>query len=253
MKIATFNVNSIRVRLDLVLDWLAVNEPDVLAIQETKCEDASFPAEAFEDCGYHVAYHGMKTYNGVAIASREPGIGVVKGLPGTEDCRLLAAHVGGVHVINTYVPNGTRVGSEKFDYKIEWLARFTEFVRGRFSPDDPVVWLGDINIAPTADDVYDSPKMLGGVGHHPREFEALARVVDWGWQDVFRRFTEGGGHYTFWDYVIPRSFERNLGWRIDHIYASPGMAGRCRSCAIDLEPRRAEKPSDHTVVVAEFA
>lgn len=256
MKVATFNANSIRARLDLVLDWLAEHEPDVLALQEIKCENDKFPIEAFEEAGWHVAVHGQKMHNGVAIVSRPPLQDVSRGLEDPafpEDCRLIAATVDGIRIVDTYVPNGTRVGSEKFEYKLRWLDRLGAYFRERFRPDDPVIWLGDINIAPRPEDVYDSPKLLGEVGHHPDEFAALDRILAWGWVDAFRLFTQGGGHYTYWDFVIPRAVERNLGWRIDHIYLSPGLRERCVSCVINVEPRKRERPSDHTFVVAELA
>lgn len=255
MKIATFNANSIRARLEIVLDWLADNEPDVLAIQETKCEDDKFPREAFEETGWNVAIHGQKSYNGVALVSRQPIVGATMGFGDPawpDDCRILAAEVGGVPIINTYVPNGTAVGSEKFHYKLRWLARFGELVSTTLSPDRPAVWLGDINIAPTDDDVFDPARHRGKVGFHPDEHAALAKLVDWGWVDCFRKHTAGPGHYTFWEFVIPKAFERNLGWRIDHIYATAPLADKCRSCTIDRGPRGLEKPSDHTFVMAEF-
>lgn len=255
VKIATFNANSIRVRLEIVLDWLAHHQPDVLAIQETKVEDDKFPHEAFEESGYNVAFHGQKTYNGVAIASLHPIQNVRTGFGDpafAEDCRVMLAEVDGVTIVNTYVPNGTSVGSEKFAYKLAWLKRFRQLCDARLSQAAPVVWLGDINIAPEPDDVYDSPKLLGGVGHHPSEFAALKEVAEWGWVDCFRKFTQGPGHYTYWDFVIPNSVKRGLGWRIDHIYASPTYAGKCVGCTIDLAPRLLDRPSDHTFVIAEF-
>lgn len=255
MKIATFNANSIRVRLPIVLDWLAENEPDVLAIQETKVEDDKFPRDDFEELGYHVAIHGQKTYNGVALVSRHPIAGSVTGFGDPAwpaDCRILRADIAGVTVVNTYVPNGTKVGSDKFDYKLRWLERFREYCDRTLDPARPVVWLGDINIAPKPEDVFDSPRVLGGVGHHPAEFAALEKIVEWGWVDLFRKFTQGPGHHTFWEFVIPKAFERDLGWRIDHIYAPPAFAERCTACVIDKAPRGLERPSDHTFVVAEF-
>lgn len=255
MKIATYNVNSIRSRLPIVLDWLAEHEPDVLAMQESKCEDDKFPVADFEDLGYHVAIHGQKSYNGVAIASREPMQNVSCGMGDPlfpEDCRVLIGHVDGVAVVNTYVPNGTQVGTDKFEYKLRWLERFGTMIAERFRPSDPVIWLGDINIAPTPDDVYDSRGKLGRVGHHPLEFAALDRVRSWGWHDCFRKFTQGPGHYTYWDFVILTSVEKNFGWRIDHIYASDALIHNCTQCQIDRAPRTMEKPSDHTVVWAEF-
>jgi exodeoxyribonuclease-3 len=255
VKIATYNVNSIRQRLPIVLEWLAEYEPDVLAVQETKCEDAKFPVGEFEDLGYHVALHGQKGFNGVATISREPLVNVTTGLGDPlfpEDCRVVIGDYVGVSVINTYVPNGTAVGTDKFEYKLRWLERFGRMVAERYRPTDQVVWLGDINIAPTPNDVYNAASKLGKVGHHPAEFKALEAIGGWGWEDCFRKFTAGPGHYTYWDYVILTSVEKNFGWRIDHIYASPGLYPACIACEIDRAPRSMEKPSDHTVVWAEF-
>jgi exodeoxyribonuclease-3 len=255
MKIATFNAAGVRARLDRVVEWLAANEPDVLAIQETKVEDAKFPRGPFEELGYELSYHGQKSWNGVAVVSRLPISNARFGF-GDElmpsDARILACEIGGVTVINTYVPNGSAVGSEKFAYKLRWLERFRLYLNQNFRPDEPLVWLGDINIAPTPDDVYDSRRMLGGVGHHPDEFARLAQIVEFGLTDLFRLHTSGPGHFTYWDFVIPRSVDRNLGWRIDHIYATEPMARHCTGVTIDLPARKMEKPSDHTFVTATF-
>ncbi|MBI5706313.1 MAG: exodeoxyribonuclease III [Armatimonadetes bacterium] len=255
MKVATFNVNGIRARLDIVLDWLGENEPDVLAIQESKCEDGSFPMEAFEDAGWQVAIHGQKGFNGVALISRQPILNVSTGFGDPlwpEDCRIIQGQVGPLTILNTYVPNGTQVGSEKFDYKLRWMERFRSLVASRFSAGSPVVWLGDINVAPTSDDLFDPEKHRGKVGFSQVEIDALKANTDWGWNDLFRKFESGPGHHTFWEFVIPKAFERNLGWRIDHIYAPADLAARCVSCRIDKHPRGLERPSDHTPVVAEF-
>jgi exodeoxyribonuclease-3 len=255
MKVATFNANSVRARLPIILDWLAENEPDVLALQETKVDDEHFPIADFEDAGWTVAIHGQKSYNGVALVSRAPLSNVRTGFGDPlmpEDCRIISAEFGGVAIVNTYVPNGSSVGSEKFVYKLQWLGRFGRYLAERYKPAEQVLWLGDINIAPTPDDVFDSAKHFGGVGHHPDEFAALGSVVGWGLTDLFRKFTEGPGHYTFWEFVIPKSYERNLGWRIDHFYATEALAARCSSCVVDRGPRELERPSDHTFVVAEF-
>lgn len=255
MKVATFNANSIRARLPIVLDWLAENRPDVLALQETKVDDSQFPVREFQDVGWHVAMHGTRGRNGVALIASSPILGVSVGFEDgawPDDGRLIAGRVGGLWVLNTYVPNGTAVGSEQFDYKLRWLRRFARYVADRFKVTDPVVWMGDINIAPTEEDLYNPKKYRGSVGFHPDEIAVLDEVKSWGWVDVFRRLNFGGGHYTYWDYVIPRSVERNLGWRIDHIYAPPHVAEKCKACYIDREPRTRERPSDHTFVVAEF-
>lgn len=256
MTIATFNANSIRVRMPIILDWLAEHEPDVLAIQETKCEDDKFPLSDIEDAGYHAAFAGQKSYNGVAILSREPAQQVRFGFDDPmwpDDKRVMCASVGGVRVINTYVPNGNKVGNEKWTYKMGWLERFRGLLAVELQSHANVVWVGDINIAPKPEDVYDSPRLLGGVGHHPDEFTRLDAITALGVQDLFRKFTPGGGHFTYWDFFIPRAVERGLGWRIDHIYANPTMAARATRCEIDLEPRKLERPSDHTFVVVEFA
>lgn len=256
MRIATFNANSIRARLEIVLDWLAEQEPDVLAIQETKCQDQDFPVAPFEEAGYNVAFHGMKSYNGVALISKAPARGARTGI-GDEafghDCRVLTAEFDGVTVVNTYVPNGTKVGSEKWTYKLAWLARFRDYLEATVARNPNTVWLGDVNIAPEPRDVYDSAKVLGGVGHHPDEFAALDRIQELGLVDLFRKFEPGGGHFTFWEFVIPRAVERGIGWRIDHIYAPPALAEKCTDCWIDMKPRLLDRPSDHTFVLADFA
>ncbi len=255
MRIATFNANSIRARLEIVLDWLAENEPDVLAIQEIKCENDKFPLADFEEAGWNAAVSGQKSYNGVAILSRQPIQNVRAGFEDPtwpDDCRILCAEVGGVSIVNTYVPNGSAVGSEKFDYKLRWLPRFSQLVSERFRADQRVVWLGDINIAPTENDLFDAARHEGKVGFHPDEINALENLKEWGWHDCFRKFESGPGHYTFWEFVIPKAFEKNLGWRIDHIYTTATMLDRCTRCWIDKEPRALERPSDHTFVVADF-
>jgi exodeoxyribonuclease III len=255
VRIATYNAAGIRARKDILLDWLAENEPDVLAVQETKVEDDKFPVDDFEDLGYHVAFHGQKSWNGVAILSRSAILDVRTGMGDAlfpDDRRIISAEVDGIRIINTYVPNGNTVGSEKFEYKLKWLERFAMYLRENYSPKQPLVWLGDVNIAPTRDDVYDSPRMLGGVGHHPDEFSRLDKIVDFGLVDVFRKHHQGPGFYTYWEFTIPVAVKRNLGWRIDHIYATEPLAALCSSCQIDVEARKVEKPSDHTFVVATF-
>jgi exodeoxyribonuclease-3 len=251
--IATFNAASIRARLPILVEWLAENEPDLLAIQETKVEDDKFPLADFEEVGYHAALNGQKAWNGVAFLTKAPVSRVVKGFADdtfVEDARIITCEYEGITFINTYVPNGNTVGSEKFEYKLRWLERFRKMLEERYRPDQPLIWLGDINIAPTPDDVYNSAKMLGGVGHHPEEFSRLATIQDWGLTDLFRIKSQGSGYYTFWDFVIPRSVDRNLGWRIDHIYGTGPIVERCEDCWIDLAPRKLDKPSDHTFVLA---
>lgn len=230
--------------------------PDLVALQETKVEDGSYPFAEFEELGYTSTVHGQKTYNGVAFLAREPIEDVSRGFGDKdwpEDCRIIRARVRGVTVVNTYVPNGTAVGGEKWDYKLRWLERFRRYCDELASTGDKVVWLGDINIAPTADDVFESEKKFGDVGHHPEEFARWGEIVDWGWNDCFRELTAGPGHHTFWDFRIPGSLVRGLGWRIDHIYASDGLKGQLMRCWCDEHVRTREKPSDHAPVLAEFS
>ncbi len=255
MKIATFNANSIRMRVPILLDWIQSESPDLLAIQETKVENGSFPFSEFERLGYEIAIHGQKARSGVAFLSKKKMENLQMDFQDEHfppDCRLIAGDYCGIRFVNTYVPNGTEVGSEKFEYKLNWMARLRKFFDETCDKEQPVVWLGDINVARKPDDVFESKKHFGKIGHHPDEFAALDEVTDWGFVDVFRKFHEGPGHYTFWDYRVPNSVARNLGWRIDLIYANEPLASKFQSCVIDLKPRLKEKPSDHTFLIAEF-
>lgn len=255
MKVATFNANSIRVRLGITLDWLAENEPDALLLQETKCEDSQFPVADFEEAGWNVAIDGQKSYNGVAIISRHAIQNVQRGMGDPawpDDKRIISASILGTRIVNTYVPNGTKVGSEKWDYKLGWLERFRSYLSAQRQQFGDCLWAGDINIALRPEDVYDSAKVLGGVGHHPKEFERLSAIIDDGWTDLFRVLNKDPGHFTYWEFVVPRAVERNVGWRIDHIYGTPGLVGKLKACTIDKEPRMLERPSDHTFVQAEL-
>jgi len=255
MLVATYNAASIRPRVDLITEWLAVNEPDILAIQETKCEDEKFPVEPFEELGYCVTLNGQKAWNGVALLSREPAQSVIRGFDDPlmpEDARILTARIGGLTVINTYVPNGSSVGSDKFEYKLRWLERFAAFLQERFNPSEPLIWLGDINIAPTRDDVYNPNRFYGKVGFHPEEIKRLEHIKSWGLTDLFRQLHHGSGYFTYWDFVILTSVEKNFGWRIDHIYGTAPVASALKRCWIDKEARIQTKPSDHTFVIAEL-
>lgn len=254
MKIATYNAAGSRARLPRILDWLEENQPDVLAIQETKAENDKFPRSEIEALGYHVALNGQKAWNGVALLSKTPiedqrnGFGDPE-MP--EDARIVSGVIQGVRIVNTYVPNGNTVGSEKWIYKMQWLERFRDYVFDH-PKGEPLIWLGDINIAPQPHDVYDSAKVLGGVGHHPDEFSRLSKIVEYGLIDVFRLHEFGGGHFTYWEFTVPQAVRRGIGWRIDHIYATEALAEKCTSCVIDKNARLLEKPSDHTFVMAEF-
>ncbi len=253
MLIATWNVNSLRVRLTHVLDWLRVVRPDVLAMQETKCSDAEFPAAAFAAAGYQVLSNGQKTYNGVATVSRVAALEAVSELPGRDDAqrRLLAATIDGVRVINVYVPNGERVGSDKYAYKLDWLARLHAFVAAELQRHARLVLLGDFNIAPEARDVYDPTAWEGQVLFSAPERAAFRQFLAAGMVDSFRLFAQPDRAYSWWDYRMG-AWRRNHGLRIDHVLLSPALGERCRACRIDPAPRRLERPSDHAPVVAEL-
>lgn len=253
MKIGSFNVNSIRVRLDHVLDWLATHEPDIVALQETKCEDHLFPSLAFEELGYHCEAHGMKSYNGVALLSRHPLTRVQRGLMGTQgDCRLIAADACGYRIINTYVPNGTKLGTDKWVYKLNWLETFRGYLQNELLSRTPLIWLGDVNIAPTSLDVYDSGRHLGQIGHHPDEFAKLKAIYDMGLTDSFRLLHPDERSYTFFDYVITNSLKRNLGWRIDHIACNAAALSKLETCEHHHGLREQVQPSDHVPILANF-
>ncbi len=254
-KLATFNVNSIRARMPIVLEWLRENEPDVLCLQETKVEDKDFPAGAFEEAGYHVAFRGQKRWNGVAIVSRAPLEEVSFGLePGgpEEEPRMISAVTRGVTVLNTYIPQGRAVDDDQFPYKIGWFERLRRHLEARHRPTDLLVWCGDLNHAPEPIDVYDPEGLRGHVCFHPEVDRAYRKVLEWGLVDVFRRHHPEPRQYSFFDYRLPNAVKRGLGWRLDHILATVPLAERSVDASIDLAPRLKPKPSDHTPVVAEF-
>jgi exodeoxyribonuclease-3 len=254
MRVASFNVNSIRVRLPLVLAWLQKNQPDVLAMQETKVQDESFPREPFEAIGYRCAFRGQKTYNGVALVSRHDLEEVAFGLPEEprDEARLVTTRVRGITLANTYVPQGYLADTDKFRYKLNWFARLRAWFGTRFEPTDPILWMGDLNVAPLPIDVYDPAALEGHVCYHPAVRGALAEIMNWGFTDLFRKHCGEAGQYTFWDYRQGNCFARNRGWRIDHLLATAPLADKCTACTIDREPRAADRPSDHTPIVAEF-
>ncbi len=254
MKIVSFNVNSLRARLGTVLGWLAEQQPDVLCVQETKVQDADFPCQAFDEAGYRYVYKGQKSYNGVAIFSRSEPENVAFGFEDEprDEARLIRADIGPITVVNTYVPQGQSPDSAKFRYKLDWFERLADYFRTSFEPQDPVVWVGDLNIAPEDRDVYDPKRLAGHVCFHPDVRQRLKKVMTWGFVDVFRMHCDEVGKYTFWDYRMPGAFARNLGWRLDHIMATPEVAEMSTACHIDTAPRAADRPSDHTPVVAQF-
>ena len=254
MKVASFNVNSIRARLPVVLSWLQRSRPDVLVMQETKVQDEAFPKTAFEEPGYTCVFRGQKSYNGVALAARGDIADVQCHLPGDprDEARLLKVRVGDVILVNTYVPQGYLAATDRFQYKLDWFRRLDEYFRTSFRPTDPILWMGDLNVAPLPIDVYDPAALEGHVCYHPAVREALARIVQWGFTDVFRLHCQEAGQYTYWDYRMRGSFRRSHGWRLDHILATRPLAERCTACYIDIEPRLGPRPSDHTPIVAEF-
>ncbi len=253
MIIATFNANSIRSRMPIVLGWLEKNRPDVLCVQETKVQDHDFPAEAFEGSGYEVVFKGQKKYNGVAILGRSKisDVGTEMDDAADEQARFIKGVVGGVTIVNTYVPQGFERDSEKFEYKLAWLARLKRYFKSNFTPDKPIIWVGDLNAAMDARDVHDPERLWGHVCYCQEVQDAVGEIAGWGFTDVFRMHNQEDKQYTFWDYR-EMSFRRNNGWRLDYIMATDGLATKCARCWIDKEPRGMEKPSDHTFLVAEF-
>lgn len=253
IRLATWNVNSLRVRAAHVLDWIEARRPDVLALQETKLTDDQFPVLAFAEAGYCAAYSGQKTYNGVALLSRLPAVDVVTDIPGLEDPqrRILAATVGDVRVINLYVVNGAAVGSDKYEYKLQWLARVRDFVAAELGRHRNVVVMGDFNIAPDDIDVHDPELWRERILCSTPEREALRALLDLGLTDVFRLLHPEEPGYTWWDYRAA-AFRRNLGLRIDLILASRLLAERAAACEVDIAPRRLPRPSDHAPVWADF-
>lgn len=253
MKIATWNVNSLKVRLPHVLEWLAAHEPDVLVLQEIKQVTDAFPSEEIEAAGYQSFASGQKTYNGVAVIARQAPADPVTDFPGFEDPqrRILATTIGGVRIIDLYIPNGSEVGSEKYAYKLDWLDALHGFLKAEMSEHDKVVVLGDFNIAPKDEDVYDPEKWGESVLCSPPERAALQGLLDLGLCDVFRRFDQPEKAYSWWDYRRA-GFQRNAGLRIDLILSSDAMTECCTGSFIDKEPRAWERPSDHAPVMAEF-
>jgi exodeoxyribonuclease-3 len=254
LKVASWNVNSLNVRLPHVLAWCGSAGPDILALQETKLVDEKFPVEALDAAGYHCVYSGQPTYNGMAILSREPGVDPVTDVPGLDDPqrRILAATYGDIRVIDLYVVNGKEVGSDKFEYKLAWLARVTDWIADELQRHEHVVVLGDFNITPDDRDVHDPDAWHERILCSTPEREALQRMLDLGLTDTFRQFEQPEKSYSWWDYR-QAAFRRGLGLRIDLILASGPLARRCTASYIDVEPRRQERPSDHTPVIAEFA
>ena len=257
MKIATYNVNSIRKRLDILHGWLRRNKPDVLCLQETKVQDAEFPLEAFSDLSYSIHFCGEKSYNGVAMFSRIPpdfvSFGFQDGKSNEDPTRLGRIVVQGIPIINTYIPQGFAIDSPKYAYKLRWFQRLRRYFARELTPGQPAIWCGDMNVAPEPIDVHSPEKHLKHVCFHEDARRAYHKTVSWGFSDVFRHHYPKRQQFTFWDYRRPDALEANRGWRIDHIMATPPLVECCAKVQVDLNPRRANQPSDHTILWAEFS
>ncbi|HID81834.1 MAG TPA: exodeoxyribonuclease III [Chromatiales bacterium] len=253
MKIASWNVNSLRVRLPQVLDWLASSNVDVLALQETKMTDDQFPQDEIEAAGYQVVFSGQKTYNGVAIISKSPATNIVTDVPDLDDPqrRILGATIDGIRILDLYVVNGQEVGSEKFQYKLNWLEKVHDYIAEDIKENENYVVLGDFNIAPTDEDVHDPEAWHERILCSTPEREALKEIMALGFDDSFRLFKQEEKQFSWWDYRAA-AFRRNMGLRIDLILTSKALSEKCRSSIIDKEPRGWERPSDHTPVVADI-
>lgn len=253
MKIVTWNVNSLRVRLGHVTDWLSANPVEAIALQELKLPDDAFPGDEIAALGWHAAWFGQKTYNGVAILSRLPFEDVSTGIPGFDDPqrRVIAATINGVRVINVYVPNGQSVGSDKYDYKLQWLGRLRDYVEAELAAYPRLALVGDYNIAPEDRDVHDPAKWTGSVLVSEPERAAYRALRDTGLTDAFRLFEQPEGSFSWWDYRM-NAYRRNNGLRIDLVLASRELAALCTACRVDREPRSWDRPSDHAPVLAAF-
>ncbi len=254
MNIATWNVNSIRTRLDRVTDWIGRNSPDVLCLQELKVSDDLFPEETFENLGYKCVVHGQKTYNGVAILAKSEPKEIEKGLKDSgldTQARLVSVIVDDIRVFSAYFPNGSEVGSEKYEYKLKWISRLKAFLAENYSPDERILICGDTNVARDEKDVENPDKWRESVLFHESARDAFEDLLDWGLVDVFRERHEIGGMYSWWDYRR-LSFPKNDGLRLDYILATKPIAGKCSRAQIDRNERKGEKPSDHAPVLAEF-
>ncbi|MEP6938783.1 MAG: exodeoxyribonuclease III [Rudaea sp.] len=254
MKIASWNVNSLNVRLPHLTQWLADAQPDIVALQETKLEDTKFPRDQIAAAGYQSVFSGQKTYNGVAIVARDEPRDVITDIPGLDDPqrRILVATVGDLRIANLYVVNGQSVGSEKYAYKLHWLARVREFLAAEIDRHPNLVVLGDFNIVPDDRDVYDPVALKDSILLSEPERAALGSLIALGLHDTFRLFNEDAGMYSWWDYRMG-AFRRNLGMRIDLILASDALRARCVAASIDRAPRKWERASDHTPVLLELA
>jgi len=262
VQIASWNVNSVRTRLDHVLAWLQSHQPDLLCLQETKVDDPLFPQTAFESIGYRVSFHGQKSYNGVALISRTPlddvRCGFIGELPGDPEAgelggqkRVISALLDGVRVVNLYVPNGSSLTSDKYPYKLKWLNCLKRYREAAQERDEPLCIVGDFNIGMEARDIHDPERLTGGIMASDAERTALKEALGEGMVDVFRAFEPDAGHWSWWDYRSG-AWNRDSGWRIDHIYLSEDLLDLARSCVIHKQERGKEQPSDHAPVVVDL-
>lgn len=253
MKLATWNVNSLNVRLPHVLDWLRDNQPDVLCLQETKQEDSKFPYEILKEAGYEAIHIGQKTYNGVAILSRHPLSDIQQNIPNFSDDqqRVIAATINGIRIVCAYIPNGQAVDSDKYQYKMRWLNALTDWLRTELVMHPKLMLLGDYNIAPEDRDCHDPAAWAGQTLVSPAEREAFQKLTSLGLHDSFRLFEQSEKSFSWWDYRM-MGFRRNFGMRIDHILVSVALKTECKRAYIDKAPRKLERPSDHTPVVLEI-
>lgn len=255
-RMASFNVNGIRARVAAVVDWMVRRQPNALCLQEIKCQEKDFPFSPFQDLGYQIALRGQKSFNGVAILTRNPAEEVLRNFDddqADEEARLIAVKVDGIWLVNTYIPQGRHPDDPAFGYKLQYFKRLRNWFENRFHPDQAIIWTGDMNVAPAELDVFDPKSLEGSVCFHPLARSALSDVVSWGFVDLFRWHHPEAKQFTFWDYRLPKSFERNLGWRLDHIMVTRPMAERSLNCVVDGEMRGRETPSDHAPIWAEFA
>lgn len=254
MKIATWNVNSIRARLERLVAWLTEHQPDVLCLQEIKVEPSGFPTAALAALGYEAVVAGQRSYNGVAICTRKPLLDVRAGLDdGVEDsqARLIAGTLDGVRILSVYMPNGSAVPSDKYDYKLAWMERFREHLARHYKPSDELVICGDYNVAPEPADVYDPVGWVNEPIFHADARAALARIAEFGLIDVVRQHHPAPGLYTYWDYRM-LAFPKNRGLRIDHVFATAPLAAKCKSASVDRDSRKGKAPSDHAALIATF-
>ena len=256
MKIGTFNVNSIKNRIDTVIDWMVKKEADVICCQETKCQDINFPTEKLDEAGLYYAFRGEKTFNGVCIISKHP-LEEVSLFVGDQhldsQCRFVKAKINDITVVNTYIPQGQEIDSPKFQFKLEYLDGLYKYFSENYNPKDKIVWVGDFNIAQSDLDVYEPRKHWGGVGYNQMEIDALKKITDWGFTDTFRMFHKDEPDcFTFWDYRLRGAMTSGKGWRIDYVMATKPMADVCVLSEVDREPRMVKPSSDHTFLYSEF-